>query len=191
MRSWNCRQAAPRSTSKLATVFLATPVSRTVPRIDTPSTKHRTTAARFSGLSLFILTVMLERSRNVKTVASVSKRGGRLDLQADHGRKQLLARPAGLEPATVRLRIWISIQLRYGRAPRGRRVEARRPRLPSKGISPRGGGRGKLGDQSKARLAMIFWTPGPVARQRHRPLLLVTTSSWQPRQGRFRQPSWP
>lgn len=39
-------------------MFLAAPVIRTVPRIEFPSTKQPTMAARFSVLSRFMLTIM-------------------------------------------------------------------------------------------------------------------------------------
>jgi len=45
---------------------METPVMRTVARMEHPSTKARTTAQRFSVVSLFILTFMHERSSNVK-----------------------------------------------------------------------------------------------------------------------------
>jgi hypothetical protein len=47
-------------------VFLAAPMIRTVARIDMPSTRHPMICPRRSVLSLFILTVMLDRSRTVK-----------------------------------------------------------------------------------------------------------------------------
>jgi hypothetical protein len=50
----------------LVIVFFATPVMRTVARIEFPSTKDPITAARFSVLSLFILTIMPDRLRIVK-----------------------------------------------------------------------------------------------------------------------------
>lgn len=60
---WYSEQAEPKSTRSLVTVFFATPVIRTVPRIELPSTKHRTTAARFSVLRTFaILTIIRDRS---------------------------------------------------------------------------------------------------------------------------------
>src|ERR1019366_3570097 len=65
-RSWYSEQAAPRSTRSLVTVFLATPVRRTVARIELPSTRHLTTAVLWPVESLFILTIMLDRSGIVK-----------------------------------------------------------------------------------------------------------------------------
>jgi len=49
------------------TVFLAAPVIRTVERIELPSTREPITAARFSVESLFILTIMPDRLRIVKS----------------------------------------------------------------------------------------------------------------------------
>ena len=43
-------------------MFFATPVMRTVARIELPSTSAAITAARFSGDSRFILTIIRERS---------------------------------------------------------------------------------------------------------------------------------
>ena len=64
--SWYSAQAAPRSTSSLVTVFFAAPVMRTVPRIDTPSTRQPMICARLSVLNRFILTIMLERTGIIK-----------------------------------------------------------------------------------------------------------------------------
>ena len=46
-------------------VFLLTPVMRTVERIEHPSTRAETTATCLAVLSLFILTIMLDRVGNV------------------------------------------------------------------------------------------------------------------------------
>ena len=54
------------SRSNLTTVFLAAPVMRTVERIELPSISAPKTCTRFCIVSLFILTIMLDRSRNVK-----------------------------------------------------------------------------------------------------------------------------
>ncbi len=48
------------------TVFLATPVIRTVERMELPSTNAAMTWTRRAVLSLFILTIMLEQTRKVK-----------------------------------------------------------------------------------------------------------------------------
>jgi hypothetical protein len=50
----------------LTTVFFATPVTRTVARIDMPSVKQPMTCPRRSVLNLFILTIMLDRIGMVK-----------------------------------------------------------------------------------------------------------------------------
>src|ERR1051325_2424996 len=55
-------QAWPRSAKSLVIVFLAAPVIRTVARIELPSTRHPMIRARSSVLSLFIVTIMLDRS---------------------------------------------------------------------------------------------------------------------------------
>src|SRR4029077_882803 len=47
-------------------VFFAAPVIRTVARMLLPSTRQPMTCARFSALSLFIMTIMLNRLRIVK-----------------------------------------------------------------------------------------------------------------------------
>ena len=51
-------------------MFLATPVSRTVERIELPSTRHLTTAVRRAGVSLFILTIIHELSDGKAAVLS-------------------------------------------------------------------------------------------------------------------------
>ena len=48
-------------------MFLATPVIRTVARIELPSTRQRTTAVLLAVESVFILTIMLDRIGNVKS----------------------------------------------------------------------------------------------------------------------------
>ena len=65
-RSWYSLVAVPRSTSSLMTVFFATPVMRTVLRIELPSTNAATTWARRCAFSLFIRTIILDRSRLCK-----------------------------------------------------------------------------------------------------------------------------
>jgi hypothetical protein len=62
-------QAAPSSRISLLIVFLLTPVMRTVERIEQPSTRALTTATRLAVLSLFIVTIMHERSGNVNMLA--------------------------------------------------------------------------------------------------------------------------
>jgi hypothetical protein len=58
-------------------VFFATPVMRQVARIELPSTREAVTAARFSAVSLFILTLMPDRSGMVKLLCqNVRGRGG-------------------------------------------------------------------------------------------------------------------
>src|SRR6266540_1564704 len=64
---WYWEHAHPRSASSLSTVFFATPVMRTVERIELPSTRAAITRTRFSVLSLFILTIILERLCIVNT----------------------------------------------------------------------------------------------------------------------------
>lgn len=59
---WYSEQAEPMSARSLVIVFLATPVIRTVARMLTPSTRHPTTWTRLAVVSLFIMTIMLDRS---------------------------------------------------------------------------------------------------------------------------------
>ena len=56
-------------------VFLATPVILTVARMEVPSTKHRTTWARFAVSSLFILTSILDDLTNVKQTGQIEQAG--------------------------------------------------------------------------------------------------------------------
>ena len=65
--SWKLRQASPKSRVSFWTVFLATPEVRQVAATLQPSTRARTTAQRFSSVSLFILTIMLDRSSIVNS----------------------------------------------------------------------------------------------------------------------------
>jgi hypothetical protein len=60
-RRWNEAHAAPRSASSLTIVFFATPVMRTVERIEFPSTSAAKTAICVSLGDRFILTTMLDR----------------------------------------------------------------------------------------------------------------------------------
>jgi hypothetical protein len=53
---------SPRSASSFVIVFLAAPVIRTVARMLLPSTRQPMIWARFSVVSLFILTILLELS---------------------------------------------------------------------------------------------------------------------------------
>src|SRR4051794_22941674 len=62
----NFVQAAPSSTRSFAIVFFDAPVSRTVERIDIPSTKHLTIWVRLTVSRRFILTIMLEQPPIVK-----------------------------------------------------------------------------------------------------------------------------
>src|SRR5207249_8116392 len=59
-------QAVPMSFKSLRIVPLATPVIRLVARTEFPSTSELTTATFFSKGRLFMPTIMLERSSNVK-----------------------------------------------------------------------------------------------------------------------------
>ena len=52
------------------TVFFAAPVIRTVARMLLPSTRQPMICARFSVVSLFILTIMLERSDGTAETAA-------------------------------------------------------------------------------------------------------------------------
>ena len=63
---WYNLQTWPMSRSNLTTVFLAAPVMRTVERMELPSTSAPKTCTRFYIVSLFILTIMLDRSSKVK-----------------------------------------------------------------------------------------------------------------------------
>ena len=57
--SWNVMQTCPASASSLATVFLLTPVMRVMARMLMPSANMWRTWVRFSGVSLFILTICM------------------------------------------------------------------------------------------------------------------------------------
>src|SRR5262249_52704755 len=91
-------QTMPRSVSSLVTVFLDTPSIRQVARIELPSTSAPTMAARFSPDNLFIVTIMLEKDREVKLqkplprpITWVEEKGCGADLKTD---------PAGDAPAS-------------------------------------------------------------------------------------------
>ncbi len=76
--SWNSAQASPRSTSSLVIVFLAAPVIRTVARMLLPSTRQPMIWARFSVLSLFILTIMRKHSDGTAGLAGEVQTPGRV-----------------------------------------------------------------------------------------------------------------
>src|ERR1019366_1457968 len=63
--------AVPRSTSNFVTVLRATPVMREVERRLLPSTKAATTWIRSLLLSVFIMSIMLERTNVVKHFLSI------------------------------------------------------------------------------------------------------------------------
>ncbi len=54
-------------------MFLATPVIRTVARMELPSTRQRTTAVLLAVESVFILTILLERIGIVKVTLYMRK----------------------------------------------------------------------------------------------------------------------
>ena len=58
-------QVFMKSLGNFVIVFFATPVMRTVERMEQPSTKAEMTRTRSEVLKRFILTIMLERSCNV------------------------------------------------------------------------------------------------------------------------------
>src|SRR5438309_2307578 len=74
---------------------------RQVARIELPSTRAEMTLARLSAESLFIMTIMLERSINVNSV-SVNLEPETAALPHKSARKcvRLVVSPAGFEPAT-------------------------------------------------------------------------------------------
>jgi hypothetical protein len=65
---WYSSQTWPMSRNNFRTVFLAAPVMRTVGPMELPSASAPKTCTGFSMVTLFILTIMLERSRIAESV---------------------------------------------------------------------------------------------------------------------------
>src|SRR4051812_5837533 len=78
--------ATPISPSNLMIVFFATPVMRTMLRIEHPSTRAEMTWQRLAVGSLFILTIMLEQSCIVNVKAAIfHKRLSIIDMSGNQG----------------------------------------------------------------------------------------------------------
>ncbi len=99
-RSWCAEQTVPISTSSFVTVAFATPVIRTVARIELPSTSEAMTCWRFSVDNRFILTIMPERSRKSRVNIGSLRSTMRVDPFFPVGRARTdasgMARPTGI-----------------------------------------------------------------------------------------------